>query len=170
MIFAACLGDDPIPASGQAPDAATTGTPGSPDDGAASDTAPPNGDAGSDAESSIVGPSVRCSNGQLCRVPDETCCVEADGSAACTPLAACAAISNLACDSRDDCPAGQFCCGRTTDETYWSSSCAPPSVDGVACAERPLCRSLADCPDGGVACIAPDPSFFPPGFLVCSSD
>lgn len=163
-LAAACLGEDPALERGGLPEA---GTPPSEAGGDASSQASPSGDGGEPAgDASTRMAVVECSNGQACRVPDEVCCATADGSASCTRRGECDEVSTMECDSRDDCAPGQFCCGRTVEGIYWSSSCTTPGPDGVACAERPICRTSADCPDEAPCSLASS-DFSPPGIKVC---
>lgn len=163
LAFIACVGEDPDLVSPPTPDGSTSDASGTGNDVT---TSPPlfDGSATGDA-APVNGAVVRCGADTLCRVPEETCCADADGSAACVAASACNEVSNIACDSRDDCSPLELCCGSVAADKYWSAACAPLNGDGK-CAERAFCRTLADCPVGDTACTK-DESYSPSGFSVC---
>lgn len=174
-VLLACTGEDPdLVPSGQQNDGGGGG--GGSD--ANTDTSAPTADSGgtlsdvnnNQPDTGVAAHTIACL-GKQCSAPTETCCVLFDsGVGDCVPRGTCDQLtrSSLDCDSRDDCAPSEYCCGRTFDGKFWSSSCAlPNAADNVACAERALCRIKEDCPDGSTTCAIPAAEFSPSGFLIC---
>ncbi len=168
-VAAACVGEDPVSPRNGVPEAgADAGA--DADTGAGQVISDAMSDAGTDGAGddgarppADAGPRVACTGGTTaCPVPSAMCCDELDGGGACKAESNCTALAGrMLCDSKDDCPEGQFCCANTIDGFQLNSFC------GASCSELVLCRSLADCPGGSVQCTAPQPEFRPLRYTIC---
>ena len=135
-------------------------------------------DAGKDsAPPPAPGASIYCGQtvpGTTCNAGSQICCGRWNGSNkpkfACEPtgLVACAGGTDIACDDRTDCPAGQVCCGTLPDGSgYTSVGCK------TTCNNFPGVRAVRFCdPKAAVdECAAIGqfcgPSQSLPGYNVC---
>lgn len=166
--IAACVGEDPEPARDTviiiAPEAGgstttssgnATSSSSSSSGGSSSSSSSAGGIDGGDA-STIACPTMACTIGTVCCDPllvIGECMLPSD----CLPSAG---HVSMACDSRDDCAVGQFCCAVEGDAGY-SATCQSH------CSIATFCVTNRDCPDAGPCTTSPGEPPFPLGYGIC---